>query len=216
MARRINPKIEQKKLPYKLYYFICEDAKSMQYYLDGLKKQYDGKRVVIKFEKAHSGSDAKSVQKSASEKRKEFNHKKESYPNGYVVVACFDKDDNNIADIRTIIAKNQKLHDMATIYNSPCYEYWLLLHTGKISQCFTSSNQCCIAAMDAIKRCYRQNFQDLDKFKSYKHIYDIVGKNLSTAIQNAKSLNFTDDDLEGTFTNAHIVFEEIIKLVEQE
>ena len=32
MARKINFKIEKRELPYKLYYFVCEDAESMQHY----------------------------------------------------------------------------------------------------------------------------------------------------------------------------------------
>ena len=51
MARRQNTKI-QARLPYKLYYFVCEDEKSMPYYLKGLKQKYDWKKRQIKTDTA--------------------------------------------------------------------------------------------------------------------------------------------------------------------
>lgn len=215
MARRINPKIKERPgLPYKLYYFVCEDAESMQYYLEGLKKQYNGRNIVIKTEKAHKGNDAKSVHASAVNKRNEISKRKRMYPNGYVVICCFDKDNNDIVDIKRIISKNEKYTDMATIYNSPCYEYWLLLHAKNTSRVFTSSNQCCHETMKTINGCYNQKFEDLDKFKNAKNIFDIVGQDLPKAITNAKSIHFSSEDLDKTYTNAHVVLEEIIKMAE--
>ncbi|MBQ8784769.1 MAG: RloB domain-containing protein [Alphaproteobacteria bacterium] len=214
MARKINPKIQQRELPYKLYYFVCEDAESMQCYLNGLKKLYDGKKIVIQKEKSNRGNDAKSVQLSAKNKRKELERIKDSYPNGYMVIACFDKDQNKLKDIKNIISENAKRTDMGTIYNSPCYEYWLLLHTRSVAPQFTNSEKCCKEVMKEINRYYNQNFTDLGKFKNAKNIFDILGNDLPKAIQNAKLLGFNEDNMDGTYTNAHVVFEEIIKVAE--
>ena len=215
MARKINPKITKNTpLPYKLYCFVCEDEKSMQHYLQGIKDRFDGKKIVIQTEKAPKGSDAKHVEQRADEKQKKLKGVKDSFPNGYVVVSCFDKDANKLADIKNIMSKVARHSDRAVIYNNPCYEYWLLLHTKQTSRGFTSSDQCCHETMKAINSHYHQNFEDLDKFKKAKNIFDIVGKDLPKAIQNAKSLNFSNDDLDGTYTNAHLVLEEIIKMAE--
>lgn len=67
MARKLNEKI-QRTLPYKLYYFICEDAQSMQNYINGFKKKYNNRKIVIKSEKAKKGNDAISVQEYKIEK----------------------------------------------------------------------------------------------------------------------------------------------------
>ena len=210
MVRKINPKIEQKQLPYKLYYFVCEDAKSMRYYLQGLKRKYDGKRIVIKTEKAKSGNDAKSVYKSAIEKRKEISKRKANYPNGYEIIACFDKDNNDIIDIKSIFSKNQRLYNIKVIYNNPCYEYWLLLHITRTTKIFTNSRQCCHETMLKINDYYHQNFEDVDELKKADNIFEIMGSDLPKAIQNAKFLNFNDDCIDETYTNAHVVFEEIV------
>ena len=63
--------------------------------------------------------------------------------------------------------------------------------------------------MKAINNTYGTKFKDLDKFKSAENIFDIVKNDLPKAIQNAKSLKL--DDYNSTYTNAHIIFEEIIK-----
>jgi len=204
MARRQNTKI-QARLPYKLYYFVCEDEKSMPYYLKGLKQKYDGK-IVIKSKTSH-GKSALSVQKEAKKLQAQIKNTG-AYANGYKVVACFDKDNNKIEDISEIISKNEKSEVMATIYNNPCYEYWLLLHIKPTAQGFTSSEQCCRETMKEINTHYNQNFVDLDKFKSAENIFNIVGDDLPKAIKNAKSLKLKDYN--STYTNAHIIFEKLI------
>ena len=206
MARKLNEKI-QRTLPYKLYYFICEDAQSMQNYIKGFLREYNNKSIVIKSEKAKRGNDAKSIQKSAIDKVDEIKQQA-IYGGGFKVIACFDKDNNKIEDISEIISKNEKSEIMATIYNNPCYEYWLLLHIKPIAQGFTSSEQCCRETMKEINTHYNQNFVDLDKFKSAENIFNIVGNDLPKAIKNAKSLKL--NDYNSTYTNAHIIFEKLI------
>lgn len=205
MGRKQNTKI-QARLPYKLYYFVCEDEKSMPYYLKGLKQKYDGK-IVIK-SKTSRGKNVLSIQKEAKKLQTEIKNTS-AYANGYKIIACFDKDNNKIEDISEVISKNKKSDVMATVYNNPCYEYWLLLHTKSTAQEFINSEQCCKEAMKAINNTYGTKFKDLDKFKSTENIFDIVGNDLPKAIQNAKSLKL--DDYNSTYTNAHIIFEEIIK-----
>lgn len=211
MARKLNEKI-RKTLPYKLYFFICEDAQSMQNYINGFRKKYNNRNVVIKSEKAKKGNDAISIQKSALEKVGEINEQ-DIYAGGFKVIACFDKDKNKIKDISDIIFQNEKKDEMETIYNNPCYEYWLLLHTKPTAKGFTSSEQCCKETMRDVNLHYNQHFLDLDKFKSAENIFEIVGNDLSQAIKNAKSLQLTDYN--STYTNAHIIFEEIIKETEE-
>jgi len=207
MARKLNEKI-QRTLPYKLYYFICEDAQSMQNYINGFKKKYNNRKIVIKSEKAKKGNDAISVQESALDKVNEINEQA-IYAGGFKVIACFDKDKNKIKDISDIISQNEETEVMGTIYNNPCYEYWLILHTKPTAKGFTNSEQCCKEAMKEVNSHYTQHFVDLDKFKSAENIFEIIGDDLPQAIKNAKSLQLTDYN--STYTNSHIIFEEIIK-----
>lgn len=207
MTRKSNEKI-QRILPYKLYYFVCEDAQSMQNYINGFRKKYNNRSIVIKSEKAKKGNDAKSIQESALDKANDINQQ-DIYAGGFKVIACFDKDQNQIEDIARIIAENKESDVITTIYNNPCYEYWLLLHSKSTAKGFTSSEQCCREVMKEINSHYNQHFVDLDKFKSAENIFEIVGDDLPKAIKNAKSLLLTDYN--STYTNAHIVFEEIIK-----
>lgn len=207
MARRQNTKV-QNQLPYKLYYFICEDEKSMQHYISGFKKRYNNQSIVIKSEKAKKGNDAKSIQKRALSIAEKFENET-IYGGGFKIIPCFDKDDNSIQEISSIMSQNGKSDNIETLYNNPCYEYWLLLHTKSTAQEFINSEQCCKEAMKAINNTYGTKFKDLDKFKSAENIFDIVKNDLPKAIQNAKSLRL--DDYNSTYTNAHIIFEEIIK-----
>ena len=63
--------------------------------------------------------------------------------------------------------------------------------------------------MKEVNSHYTQHFVDLDKFKSAENIFEIIGDDLPQAIKNAKSLQLTDYN--STYTNSHIIFEEIIK-----
>ena len=211
--RKSMPRIQNKKIqksyPNKLYYFICEDEKSMLYYLDGLKKKYKGK-AVIQYQKANKGTDVNSIKKHTKEKWTEINNEKDAYPKGFKIIACFDKDDNNINDIKRTITDFDKKPSLGTIYNNPCYEYWLMLHIESINKEFLNSKQCERECMEKINKHYKQSFVDLDKFKSFKNIFNIVGKDIEKAINNSKKINFIGYN--NTFTNAHSVFEEIIKM----
>lgn len=212
MVRPINQRV-QGFYPKDLYEFVCEDEKSMCYYLDAFGKTC--KKICITTIHSNKGTDVLDVVNRGLLEQQKLMDNADNYGENSKVIICFDKDNNNITTIKAKIQEikelGQKHSNIATIYNSPCYEYWLLLHTKKTAQCFTSSNQCCRETMKAINREYHKHFENLDKFKSCKHIFDIVGKDLPKAIKNAKSLNFSDDDLDKTYTNAHLIFEEIIK-----
>lgn len=198
------PRPRQPFAPKKLYFFICEDEKSMCHYLDGLKKTYH-KNVCIEIKPSNKGRTAKKVLQSAEEKEKQLK-KDLGRKSDYTVIACFDKDDNEIYDIKNILNKSKE--HISTIYNNPCYEYWLILHMQNTSKIFTNSEQCVQLAMKLINKKYNQSFKDINKFKKFKKIYDIIGQNIQTAIENAKSQNFSDYNT--TYTNAHKIFEEII------
>lgn len=213
MVRPVNQRIEG-HYPKDLYGFVCEDEKSMRYYLNALGRIC--KKVCIKTIHSNRGTNVSGVVDCGLYELQKIRNNADNYGKNSKIIICFDKDNNNIETIKSSIKKIQnnakKYNHIATIYNSPCYEYWLLLHTKKTAQCFTSSNQCCRETMNAINRKYHQHFEDLDKFKDYRNIFKVVGKDLPKAIENAKSLNFTNDDLDKTYTNAHLIFEEIIKM----
>lgn len=213
MVRPVNQRV-QGFYPKDLYEFVCEDEKSMRYYLEAFGKTC--KKICITTVHSNKGTNVSDIVDRGLYERQKMIDNADNYGENSKVIICFDKDNNDITTIKAKMREIKKLRheysNIDTIYNSPCYEYWLLLHTMKTAQCFTSSNQCCRETMKTINRKYHQHFKDLDKFKSCKNIFEIVGKDLSKAIENAKSLNFTNDDLDKTYTNAHLIFEEIIKM----
>ena len=106
MTRRKNKDVI-KYYPNKLYIFICEDAKSMRYYLEGLKP-YLKPNITIQTKHANSGNTARKVYDCAVAEYKRIYEKKDSYKNGFEIIACFDKDENSISDIRYILSRNNK------------------------------------------------------------------------------------------------------------
>lgn len=212
MVRPTNQRV-QGFYPKDLYKFVCEDEKSMRYYLDAFGKTC--KKICITTIHSNKGTNVSAVVNRGLLEHQEMIDNADKYGENSKVIICFDKDDNDITTIKAKMQEikklRQKYNSIASIYNSPCYEYWLLLHTRMTKQRFTSS-QCCHETMRAINSHYHQSFEDLDKFKKAEKIFNILGKDLPKAIRNAKSLNFTDDDLDGAYTNAHLIFEEIIKI----
>lgn len=199
MARKSNTKILS-NYPNKVYCFTCEDKASMCHYLNGLKPYL---KQNIKIEVHHSkGGTAKQVYKNAKDKYIKLDPN--AYPKGFEVVACFDKDDNKIDDIYDII-KSKKV---SIIYNNPCYEYWLYLHTKKNKPVFASSQDCANKCLLEINRKYLKKFKNIDELKSAKNIFEIVKNDYTTAINNAKSLNFSDYN--NTYTNMHEILNKIV------
>ncbi|MBQ6854272.1 MAG: RloB domain-containing protein [Alphaproteobacteria bacterium] len=207
MARIPNKKV-LKYLPKKLYHFICEDEKSMLYYLQGFKSEYAVRcKIAINIEQATEGTSANKVQNSALRVHRKLNNNPIYKQVGFQVIACFDKDKNDIHDIYRIIQTNNKTSTMGTIYTNPCYEYWLLLHIEKTNREFNSSSECTEVCCQKIKRKYHKEFSS-QTLKKEKHIFSFIGKNIQNAIQNAKQLHLTDYN--ATYTNAHVLFEELL------
>ena len=169
MVRPINQRV-QGFYPKDLYEFVCEDEKSMRYYIDTFGKTC--KKICITTIHSNKGTNVSGVVDCGLSELQKIIDNADNYGENSKVIICFDKDNNNIATIKSNIKKIEKkakkCHKITVIYNSPCYEYWLLLHAKKTAQCFTSSNQCCRETMNAINHKYHQHFENLDKFKSYK------------------------------------------------
>lgn len=202
MARNKNLKVRQ-HFPKKIYFVICEDKKSMLYYLQGLNQDVKENIHLSVSHAQHTG--IQNIQKEVKDKEREI--KKSQAYGDYQVLACFDKDDNDISKIKSIIAENDKVPTRGTIYNSPCYEYWLLLHIQKTSKPFSSSQECEKQCLKQINKVYSKNFENIDELKRYEGIYKLVRDDIDTAIENADSLSF--EDLNNTYTNTHIFIKEV-------
>jgi len=202
MTRKRNAKV-QRDFPKRIYFVICEDEKSMLYYLRGLKEDLPP-NVVLHADHAQHTS-IKKIQKEVKDKVKELT-RSQAYGN-FKVFACFDKDNNNIQLIKSIISDNQKSPLRGTIYNSPCYEYWLLLHTEKTNRDFSSSHECAEYCRRKINKKYSETFEDIDELKKYEGIYNLVKSDLPKAIKNAEEYGFSE--LENTCTNMHDFIKEI-------
>lgn len=212
MARRQN-KLVQNSYPKKLYHFVCEDKESAVHYLAGIKRKY-AKHIVVNIEHSAKGTNATAVQKAAEDTRDELQKDELFDDAGYEVISCFDKDKNDIADIKEILRKNNSAGShMQTLYNSPCYEYWLILHFQATAAEYTSSKQCIKECMRLLKDKCGKNYQDEAKFKADTKIFDVLGDKLETAIKNAQSLTF--EAPENTCTTAHTVFKEMEKYYQQ-
>lgn len=209
MTRKSNVKIRS-LYPNKVYIFICEDEKSMCYYLKGIKP-YLKSNIKIEIKHSNEGNTAKKVYKCAKKAQDYFIKSQDAYPKGFKVVACFDKDQNKLSDICEIMnaKKNNKKDDgIAKIYNNPCYEYWLYLHTVNKAPIFYSSMDCAQKCLTNINKKYKTNFENTKDLKNNKGIFEIVKMDYSNAVKNADSRHFTDYD--NTYTNAQIILDEIV------
>lgn len=206
MARKQN-RVVLKSYPGKLYFFVCEDEKSMCCYLEGMKP-YLKSNLVLRARHSNNGNTAKQVYQSAKWEYDKINKNKEAYVNGFKVIACFDKDENDIADIKAIMNSEKKY--LVSIYNNPCYEFWLYLHMKNNKPNFSSSEECAKKCLDEINAKYKKHFRNVDDLKREKNIFEIVKNDLSQAIKNAKTCDFKDYNT--TYTNAHKIIEEIIDL----
>ena len=202
MVRKSNTKILS-SYPNKVYCLTCEDKASMCHYLNGLKPYL---KQNIKIEVHHSKVEtAKQVYDNAENKYNKLKLDRNAYPNGFEVVACFDKDDNKINDIYDIM-KSKKV---SVIYNNPCYEYWLYLHTKKNKPVFASSQDCANKCLKEINSKYKpKHFKDTAELKSAKNIFEIVKNDYTTAVNNAESFNFSDYN--NTYTNMHEILKKIV------
>lgn len=206
MARKQNKKV-LKLYPNEYYLFICEDKKSMVYYLNGIK-HYLKQNIKLDAQHSNNGNTAKEVYECAKSEYEKLYQDKDAYKRGFHVIACFDKDENNIEEIKNIM--NKKRAKIIAIYNNPCYEFWLHLHIENNAPIYSSSDECATKCMQEINKKYGKKFKDVQVMKQEKNIFEIVKKDLAQAILNAKSLSLTD--YTQTYTNAQVVLENIVDL----
>ena len=206
MARRQNTKV-LRYYPNEFYLFVCEDEKSMCYYLEGLKP-YLKPNIKLEIKHSNNGTSASKVYECAEEEYKRINQNKYAYKKGFKVIACFDKDENDINDIKSIMDRKNK--KSIPIYNNPCYEFWLYLHMQSNAPIFSSSADCAKRCMNRINRVYKTHFHSIDEMKRETKIFEIVKKGFVKAIDNAVSLKFTDYGK--TYTNTQTVLAQIVDL----
>ncbi len=204
MSRKLNTKVLS-NYPNKIYSFICEDEKSMCYYLNGLKP-YLKSNIKIDINHSDNGNTAKKVYESAKNKLELMEKHKAAYPKGFEIVACFDKDDNKISDIYNIM-KNKK-DSISKIYNNPCYEYWLYLHTTNKAPTFSDSDDCAKNCLKQINSTYNKQIPNIKELKNCFGIFEILKNDFPKAVKNAYALHFLDYDT--TYTNAQIILDEIV------
>lgn len=206
MARKQNKKVF-KTYPNEYYLFICEDEKSMLYYLNGLKP-YLKQNIKLDVQHSNNGNTVQKVYECAENEYKRLDKDRYAYKRGFHVIACFDKDKNDIKEIKKIL--NKKRAKVISIYNNPCYEFWLHLHINSNLPNYSSSDDCATKCKNEINKKYKKSFKSVDEMKQEKKIFEIVKKDFPQAVTNAKSLKFTDYAL--TYTNTQTVLEEIVDL----
>ena len=205
MYRNTNAKIQQ-HFPKKTYFVICEDEKSMLYYLKGISKTLNQKVILRATHAQHP--DIKNIQKEVKAKEKELKIK--GTYGDFQVVACFDKDDNDLSVVQSIVAENNRVSTRGTIYHNPCYEYWLLLHVESTNRPFASAQECSEYCLKKINRTYAKQFKTVDELKGYENIFNLVGKDVLKAIKNADLYSYTN--LDETYTNMHVFLKELYSL----
>jgi hypothetical protein len=194
MARRIRPA----RLLRPLHLFICEDAKSSKYYMEGLGRS---KNVNIKAENCY-GTSPENVLRAAEEKRALFPDE------GTATIYClFDKDDCEDAKFKKVVSACRE-KGLVPAISVPCYEYWLLLHLRKTDKAFQDARECCEDFKNAYNKEFQTNF-NIKQLKSRKEIFEDLKDRLQTAVQNAESLNL--DENGSPYTNIHEVIKNIIE-----
>ncbi len=204
MVRKSNTRVSS-HYPNKIYFFVCEDEKSMCYYLKGLRS-YLKPNIKIDVNHSDEGNTAKEVYKCARNKLRMLEQNKSAYPKGFEIVACFDKDDNKSDDIYRIM-ENRK-DSISKIYNNPCYEYWLYLHVIKNSPVFWGSDDCAKKCLKLLNSKYHTHFSSVKELKACENIFEILKKDFSNAVKNAAFLHFSD--YEENYTNAQIILDKVV------
>lgn len=183
----------------KLHLIICEDTKSSQYYMQGLKEKFG---INIKIEKSE-GTDIGNVIRTAGVKSKRTGLNKEMQQ----VYCLFDKDETT-DDIFFTKIRESEAKGYINAYSIPCYEYWLLLHLVKTDRPFTNAQECCNAFVDAYNKKFgtRLNITDL---KRKIDIFEDLFLTFQDAFDNANS--FVYSSFNNPYTNMHKIIEELLK-----
>ena len=194
MARRTRPTRPIRAL----HLFICEDAKSSKFYMEGLGKSNN---INLKAENCY-GTSPENVLRAAEEKLAMFPDE------GTATIYClFDKDDCEDAKFKKVVAACREKGIIPAI-SVPCYEYWLLLHLKKTDKAFNDAKECCEAFKDAYNKEFHTNF-NIKQLKARREIFEDLKDKLKPAIKNAESLNLNEN--ESPYTNMHEVIKSIIK-----
>ena len=194
MARRTRPTRPIRPL----HLFICEDAKSSKFYMEGLGKSHN---INLKAENCY-GTSPENILRAAEDKLAMFPDK------GTATIYClFDKDDCEDAKFKQVVAECKKKGIVPAI-SVPCYEYWLLLHLKKTDKVFIDAQECCEVFKDTYNKEFHTSY-NIKQLKSRKEIFEDLKDKLKQAIKNAESLNL--DENESPYTNMHEVIKSIIE-----
>lgn len=194
MARRTRPTRPIRPL----HLFICEDAKSSKFYMEGLGKSHN---INLKAENCY-GTSPENILRAAEDKLAMFPDE------GTATIYClFDKDDCEDAKFKQVVAECKKKGIVPAI-SVPCYEYWLLLHLKKTDKAFNDAQECCEAFKDTYNKEFHTSY-NIKQLKSRKEIFEDLKDKLKQAIKNADSLNL--DENESPYTNMHKVIKNIIE-----
>lgn len=191
--RRNNPQQLRK-----LHLIICEDTKSSQYYMKGLKDKFG---INIKIEKSE-GTDIANVIRTAGIKGKRTGLSKEMQQ----IYCLFDKDETSNEVFQSKIRESER-KGYKNAYSIPCYEYWLLLHLIKTDRPFNNAQECCNAFVDAYNRRFGTQLSTAD-LKRKSDIFEDLYNNFNDAFDNANSYEY--EDLSNPHTNMHKIIEELL------
>ncbi len=183
----------------KLHLIICEDTKSSQYYLKGLKEKFG---INIKIEKSE-GTDISNIIRTA-----DFKSKRTGLNKNLLQTYCLFDKDNMQEDIFQKKLNESLAKGYINAYSVPCYEYWLLLHLMRTDRCFHTSQECCAEFIKAYNQKFNTSFTIAD-LKKKKDIFEELSPYLEDALKNADSLDFKT--ITNPYTNMHQVVRILLK-----
>lgn len=183
----------------KLHLIICEDTKSSQYYLQGLKDKFG---INIKIEKSE-GTDISNVIRTA-----DFKSKRTGLNKNLLQTYCLFDKDNMPEDIFQKKLRESQTKGYINAFSVPCYEYWLLLHLSRTDRGFASSQECCAAFVEAYNQKFGTRFTITD-LKKKKDIFNDLFSFFDSAFTNADSINFKN--ITNPYTNMHEVLRVLLK-----
>jgi hypothetical protein len=186
-----------KRPPYDRVLIVCEGEKTECNYFKEIRQKARIGSAHIYVVPSESGTDPKTVVKSAEEA---FKRKGRSFERVYAV---FDRDDHQeyANAIHMADARNQKLINdgkqhvtFEAIVSVPCFELWLLLHFEDVQ---TSIHR------EAVFKRLRTHISTYEK--SMQNLFSLTESNLVTATDRAKVLKRTYQRIPGVdpYTDVH-------------
>jgi hypothetical protein len=116
-----------------------------------------------------------------------------------------------IERLKNAIIKLKKQHKNLEVFiNTPCLEFWFLLHFQNSSKFYRD----CIDVEKLLNKKYISDYKKTeDFFKQKNNIYMKLKSNLETAIKNARKLGRADfDNLEMAKAEMYLLIEDLLKL----